>query len=125
TCRSGCLHEGRRKGLVLEEQRCEFMQAAPPGLPLVSRLRRHVEDAVDASLFERLGVRLGVASEASAPAASAVGGVKFAAAVADEHDLDLLLEGGQIGDVRQGDAAAAEEADMGELVEVGQGDHSG
>ena len=49
----------------------------------------------------------------------------FAAAIADEHQLDLLLEGSHVGNIRWSDAAAAENADMGELVEVGQGDRSG
>ena len=67
---------------------------------------------------------LALGSPPKRPAAAAVG-VKFTAAVADEHHLDLLLEGGQVGDIRHGDAAAAEDADVGELVEVGQGDLPG
>ena len=50
---------------------------------------------------------------------------EFAAAVADEYQLDLLLETGRIVDIVRGDAAAAEEADVGELVEVLQGDLPG
>ena len=84
---------------------------------------RHIEVTVDACRFQRFGIRLGVAAEAAA-AASAIA-AKFTAAVADEHHLDLLLEGGHVGDVRRGDAAAAEDADVGELVEVGQGDRPG
>ena len=64
-----------------------------------------------------------VAAKASAAASSIA--TKFKAAVADEQHLDLLLEGGQVGDIRHGDAAAAEDADVGELVEIGQSDLPG
>ena len=84
--------------MVLEQQRRELMQAAPPGLPLVSRVGRHIEVTVYAGGFERFGIGLGVAAEASA-AASAIA-TQFTAAVADEQHLDLLLEGGQVGDIR-------------------------
>jgi hypothetical protein len=69
--------------------------------------------------FQRVGVRLGVAAEAATTA------TEFAAAVADEHQLDLLLETGRVVDIVQGDAPAAEEADVRELVEVLQGDRLG
>ena len=80
------------------------MQAASPALPLVSRQRRDVEMTVDPSLFERIGVRLGIATEAG----SAV--FEFPAAVADEHEFDLLFETRCIVDVIRADAAAAEDA---------------
>ena len=50
------------------------------------------------------------------------GSAVFATTVTDEHDLDVLLEGVRIGDLGRGNAAAAEDADVGELVEVSQGD---
>jgi hypothetical protein len=67
-----------------------LIEAAAPGLPLVRSQWGYVVVTVNASLFERFGVRLGVAAETAA-ATSAVA-ADFAAAVADEHDLDLLLE---------------------------------
>src|SRR5438552_3546691 len=57
--------------LVFEQQRCEFVQAAPPRLPLVRGVRRFVEDAVDAGFFKRRDVHFGIASETSA--ADAIG----------------------------------------------------
>ena len=88
----------------------------------MSCLWRYVTVTVDARLFERFGVCLEVAAKASTATTSAATGVNLAAATADEHHFDLLLEGGHIGDVRRRDAAAAEHADMRELVEVGQSD---
>src|SRR5690349_20141022 len=97
------------------------MQASPPGEPIVRGARRNVVVSVDTRLFESFSVRLRVAAEGSAVAArSAVGWVNFAAAVADEHESDLLFEGIHVGDVRQSNAAAAEDANMGKLVEVRQ-----
>ena len=87
------------------------------------RVGRHIEVAVDARRFERFRIGLGVAAEASAAAAAIA--TQFTAAVADEHHLDLLLEGSHVGDVRRRDAAAAEDADVRELVEVGQRDRPG
>ena len=52
----------------------------------MSRIGRFVEDALDAGLLQRLNVGL---------AGSAV----LAASVADEDELDLLLEGRHIGDI--------------------------
>jgi len=109
-----------RHGLsVLEQQRGEFMQTASPRLPFVSRLRRHVVVTVYAGRSERIGICLGIAAKASAAAALAVAGVNFAAAVADEHEFDLLFEGVHVGDVRCSDAATTENTDVGELFEVG------
>ena len=50
------------------------------------------------------------------------GGAGFDAAVAEEDDFDLLFEGVHVGDFGGGDGAAAEEADVGECVEVREGD---
>src|SRR5690348_11155089 len=101
------------------------MQASAPGEPFVSRARRYVVVSVDTRLFESFGVRLRVAAEWSAVGARpAVGGVHLAAAVADKHQFDLFLEGRHVGDVRQSNAAAAEDANMGKLVEIRQGDGS-
>ena len=99
------------------------MQTAPPRLPFVSRLWRNVKVTAYAGLFERFSVRLGIATEASASASTIA--AEFAAAVADKHDFDLLFEAGHIGDVVGADAAAAENADVGKCIEVGQGDRSG
>src|SRR5664279_4198546 len=111
--------------LILKQQRSELIQAAAPGLPLMSSQWGYIVVTVNPSLFERFGVRLGVAAEGSAAsAASAVGGVNFAAAVTDEHKLGLLFEGRHVGDIRWSNAAAAEDANMGELIKVGQGDRS-
>src|SRR5512138_1942423 len=95
-----------------EQQRREFMQAAPPGLPLVSGIWRLVKGAVDADLFERRHVGF-------------AGGTVFTAAVADEHDLDLLRECGHVSDVVGGDAAATENADMGKGIQVLKGNGTG
>jgi hypothetical protein len=76
----------------LEQQRSEFIETTPPRLPFVRRLRGHIEDAVNSSFLERFDIHLGIAAEAAAPAAT-VGAFEFTAAVADEHELNFLLEG--------------------------------
>src|SRR6185369_10641799 len=43
---------------------------------------------------------------------------EFLAAVADEYELHLFLEPGHVGDVRHPNGAAAEDADVRELVEM-------
>ena len=53
---------------ILEQQGCEFVQASPPALELVSGIVGDVEDAVDAGLFQRVRVRPGVAAHAAASA---------------------------------------------------------
>ncbi len=69
-----------------------------------------VEDALDSGLLQRFSVGL-------------AGGAPFLTApVADEDDLDSFLEPGHVGNIRRRDVAAAEDADMGELVEIGHGD---
>ena len=83
------------------------------------RVRRLIEERVDASFLQRGDIRLGVAAETAA--ADAVG-AEFAAAVADEDQLDLLFEACHVSDVGHGDAAAAENADVRKRVEMGQGD---
>ena len=94
----------------------------------MSRQRRDVEVRVDARRLESLDVGLGgggVASASASGAASAAtagGGIDFTASIADEHDFGLLLEGIQVGDVIRPDGAAAEDADMRERVEMGEGD---
>lgn len=88
--------------LIFEQQRRELVQAAAPRLPLVRGVGRFVEDAVDASFFERCNIRLGVAAEAAAGATDTVG-AEFTTAIADEHEFDLLLERGHLGDVRRSD----------------------
>ena len=95
------------------------MQAAPPALELVGRIRGDVEDTVDTGLFQRVGVLLGVA------AASASSTTKFAAAVANEYQLNLLLETGRAVDIIQEDGSAAEEAYVRKLVEILQGNQLG
>src|SRR5690242_5591666 len=85
---------GVRRRLFLKQQRRKLMQAPPPRLPLVRRLRRDVPVRVDPRLLERLHIRLRIAAKrtaAPASAAPAAGGVDLAAAVAHEHELDLLL----------------------------------
>ena len=47
--------------------------------------------------------------------------LEFAAAVADEYQLYLLLETGRVVDIVQGDGSAAEETDVGERVEIASG----
>src|ERR1041384_2720034 len=76
-------------------------------------LRRFVIVTVDASLFESGGI---------GPCGS---GAAFEAAEAEEYDLRLFLERGQVGDFVCADASAAEQADMGELVQVGERDLMG
>src|SRR5579871_2674870 len=69
--------------LIAEQQRCELIETPPPGLPLVRRVRRHVEGVLDAHLFQRLVIRLG-------------GGGVLLAAVADEQHLDFLKAAGSL-----------------------------
>ena len=89
----------------------------------MSCFRRDVEDTVDAGLFQRcrhspLGRRQ------SRPSAATVA-TEFAAAKADEYQLYLLLETGRLVDIVHGECPAAEEADVGKLVEVRHGDRLG
>ena len=72
-----------------------------------------VIDAIDAGLFE--GFAVGFCS----------GGTVFFAAVTDKDEFGFLFKGGHVRDVRQADAAAAENADVRESVEVGEGDYAG
>ena len=81
--------------------------------------------SVYAGLLECFGVRLRIAAEGSPSSASAIGWIEFAAAVTDEHELYVLLESRRIRDVGRSDAAAAENADVRELVEISQADRSG
>src|SRR6476646_5159489 len=94
---------------IREQQRGELMQAAPPRLPLVRGVWRFVEHTVDPGFFERSDVCLGIAAETSATDAVRA---EFTAAVADEHQLCLLFECCHVGNVRDRDAAAAENADV-------------
>ena len=55
------------------------MQAAPPALPFMSRLRRLIEHGFDSSFIQFVGIRFG-------------GSAVFTAAVARKHELDSLLE---------------------------------
>ena len=82
--------------------------------------------AVYAGLFQsfRIGLRIAAEGPPSRPI-SAISGIHFAAAVADEHEFDVLLKGRHVRDIRYRDAAAAENADVRELVEVSQSDRSG
>ena len=80
---------------------------------------------VYAGLLQSFGVSLRVAAEWSASRAASAIGIDFPASVADEHEFNLLLESRDVGDVGEGDAAAAKNADVGELVQVGQGDRAG
>ena len=64
------------------------MQAAPPTLELMGRILRDVEDTVDTGLFQRIGVRLRVASKIGTSTA------KFAAAETNEYQFNLLFETG-------------------------------
>src|SRR5208282_5410915 len=98
---------------VLEQQRCEQVQAAFPGREIVCRVLRDVVDAFDSRLFQCVGGRLETGSAA------------LAATETHEHDFDFQLEGGHVGYILRAERAAAEDADMGELVEVGQGYSSG
>src|SRR6185369_6025674 len=90
------------------------MQAASPGLPLVGRVRRHIEITVYARGFEGLRVCLGISAEACTIAA------KFSATICHEDYLYLLLERSHVGDIRRSDTATAENADVRELVEIGE-----
>src|ERR1039458_746611 len=94
--------------VLLEQQRRKFVQATAPGQKLVSGPGRFVEEGVDTGCLEFF--RSGFAWAAV-----------FELSIAEEHHLDLLLEGGRILDFRQEDVAAAEQADVGELVEIGHG----
>jgi hypothetical protein len=86
------------------------MQTAPPGLPLVSCSRRHVEGVLDAHLFEGIVIGPGGGGSLQAPAAY-------------EQNLHLAFERIGIrsyGRVVRCNTAAAEQTDVGELVEVVQ-----
>ena len=50
---------------------------------------------------------------------------QFAAAVADEYQLYLLFKTGRVVDIIHGDGAAAEETDVGEPIEIPQGNRLG
>src|SRR5689334_18645533 len=81
---------------------------------------------IHSDLFERFGVRFGVPAEwSTSRAASAIGRIDLPTAVANEHELDLLLERRHVGDVGCSNAASAEYSDVRELVEVTQCDRSG
>ena len=81
---------------------------------------------VHSGLFERFGVRLGVAAEwSTSRAASAIGRIDFPAAVANEHKFDLLLESRHVRDVCCSNATPAENANVRKLVEISLGDRSG
>src|SRR5579859_949295 len=95
------------------------MQAASPGLPLVSRVWRRIKITVYARGFEGLRVCLGITAEAGTITA------QFSAAIADEHHLYFVLESNQVGNVCRSDASAAENADVGEFIEIGESDLPG
>src|SRR4051812_41678171 len=60
-------------GLVLEQQRREFVQASSPGLPLMGGLRRNVVAGVDAGRLKCVGVNFRIAAEgAAAPAGGGI-----------------------------------------------------
>ena len=90
------------------------MKAAPPAQPLLRRVWRFVKHGVHASFFQRGSRRFRI-SAASIRA-------EFLAAIADKHKFYVLLELGHVGDVCDSDAAAAEDADAGKLIEVSERD---
>jgi len=85
------------------------MQAASPGLEFVGRILGYVEGAVDTGLFQCLGVHLWVAAKGTPSASSAA---EFTTAVANEYQLNLLLETGRVVDIFRGDGSAAEQANV-------------
>src|SRR5579859_7016065 len=95
------------------------MQTASPGLPLVSRVRRHIKVSVYARDLEGLRVCLGITAEARAITA------QLSAAIAHEQHLYLLLKGGHIGDIRRSDTTTAENSDVGEFIEICESDLPG
>src|ERR1017187_3319785 len=97
-----------RRRILLEQQRREFMQATAPRQKLVSGAGGFVEERVDPGVLQFFHSGL---------ARSAV----FQLSIAEEHRLDLLFEGGRILDLRERNVAAAEQADVGKLVQVSHG----
>ena len=102
--------------LILKKQRGELVQASSPGQELVGRIWGDVEYTVDAGLFQRLGILPGIAAKGAASAASAA--LEFAAAVANEYQLNLFLETWRIVDIIHGDSPVAEEADVRKRIEI-------
>src|SRR5208283_3808947 len=97
---------------ILKHHLRKLMQASAPSKELVGCFRRHIRNVLDAGLLEGFVVGVDVARILTAAAAT-------------EHHFDLLLETRRILDIGGGDDAAAEEADLGKLVEILQGDDLG
>src|SRR3954469_5238749 len=98
-------HTSKQRNSVFENKRSKFVKAASPRLPFVGGAWRFVINAVNARLFQSFDVRLG-------------GGAVLFAAVTHEDKFRLLLKRCHIGNVRQSNAAAAENADMREFIEM-------
>src|ERR1017187_7320068 len=88
------------------------MQAPPPSLELMSGVRRDICSVLDAQIIKGLVIGVDVA------------GV-LAAAATTEHNFDLLLETGRVGDIRRSDNTAAQESDVRKCVKMFQGDAMG
>ncbi len=82
--------------------------------------RGDIEDTVDTGLFQRVGVRLWVAAKHAWSAVAVA--AEFAAAKANENQLNLLLETRRFVDIIHGESSAAEETDASKFVEVSHGD---
>ena len=76
----------------------------------MSRVRGDVEDTVDPSLFQRVGVRFRVSTKAST--AATLVAPQFATAIADEYQLYFILKTWCLVDILKGDATAAEKPNV-------------
>ena len=89
----------------------------------MGRIGRNIEYTVDTGFLQCFGICLRIAAKgASSPAADAI---EFAAAITHEDQIHFLLEIGRFVHIIQRNAASAEKADVGKLIEVGQGDRLG
>ena len=77
--------------------------------------------SIDAGLFERIRDRPVVSTEETVRSAM----LQFAAAKADEHELDLFPETRRLSNIFDTNAAAAEYADRGEHIGPGESDDPG
>src|SRR5690349_9677742 len=80
---------------IPEQQRGEFLQAAPPRQEFMRSVRRYIEHGVDAGILDLpgdlVGAGLRLAARGTATPAATIA-TQFLAAVADEHQFHLLLE---------------------------------
>ena len=104
---------------VPEQPRREFVQSPTPRQKFVTGIERHIEDTVEARLFQRVRITAQVNPRAAGKPPDAAA-LKLAAAEADESQFDLFPEPWRRMGVIEREGSAAEEADIGKLVEIGR-----